>query len=275
MIYETHSGIFHCDEVCGWVIVKMVYPAATLQRVNHQARSLPKQGKIIADRGGVYNPASGQYDHHQDGSLPASNYLLWQDFGARVVQTVIPTANAPQQRAVALRVQRSLMLPISDWDTNRDGFIDRVSGAFTISQMVSGFNGENPMAHGVQEVRFMEAARVVERVLRNEIEKQWRVIQSDVVWEQREVFFTGVYILRQYCENWRQNLKALQGRAVIMPQYDGAWIICSWDGEKYPTPKLAWAQSVGLPCTFSHAGKWLSVFANKEAALEAAEMWYV
>lgn len=95
-IYNTHGAGFHTDDVLGYVITKRAGITRTYIRTNDLFHN-PQQ-YITADKGGVYNPQNGQFDHHQinwdnpqpelvrDTGVPyATSGLLWKEYGMHIV----------------------------------------------------------------------------------------------------------------------------------------------------------------------------------------------
>ena len=77
-IIATHSGSFHADDVFGVGILMGVFPAHALIRTRDQARI--DAADFAVDVGGVWDAATGRFDHHQRGFA-----------GARPAQQVDPT----------------------------------------------------------------------------------------------------------------------------------------------------------------------------------------
>jgi len=274
--FITHNGIFHADEVCGYAILKILYPEITFLRVPHSwdtGQADVKRGDIVADIGKVHAPQRGLYDHHQDGNLPATNALLWEVYGVQVCQKHLACTEQVAVK-VAQRVKSALIIPVSNWDTNRNGYIDKCNGMFTISSAIAGFNGDDPLDSG-QDRRFEVAAEFMGAVLRNEIVKQHTNVLAELVWEGRKLLASGVYLCEQYCSIWRERLYQSGGKAIIMPNPNG-WAIMSANTDEYPVPsELVVREILPSEFVFRHAGGWLLVMKTKEAALEVAEFWYV
>jgi uncharacterized UPF0160 family protein len=84
----THSGGFHADELLSSVILTRVFPNATLVRSRDSAWTTPAPDKIIYDVGRDYNAAAQIFDHHQrpnplreDGQPFSSFGLIWAHYG--------------------------------------------------------------------------------------------------------------------------------------------------------------------------------------------------
>nr|ODN99810.1 hypothetical protein L204_02250 [Cryptococcus depauperatus CBS 7855] len=66
-IIGTHSGTFHCDEALAVFMLRLTerYKDAELVRSRDSAKLEPLD--IVVDVGGVYDPDTNRYDHHQRG----------------------------------------------------------------------------------------------------------------------------------------------------------------------------------------------------------------
>jgi len=94
MSIVTHSGYFHCDEVCAYAILHYLYPKLKLYRTRNE-KSIEKATYVI-DVGGVYDVENGRFDHHQkdfketfyeDGFIPmSSSGLVWKHFGIQFLK---------------------------------------------------------------------------------------------------------------------------------------------------------------------------------------------
>lgn len=61
----THDRRFHLDEVMATAVLKIIYPSATVERTRDP--NIIKDGTIVYDVGGVYDPVTLRFDHHQRG----------------------------------------------------------------------------------------------------------------------------------------------------------------------------------------------------------------
>lgn len=59
----THNGNFHYDEVLATVILTMIYPESKVTRSRDP--KVIDEGDIIYDVGGVFDPETKRFDHHQ------------------------------------------------------------------------------------------------------------------------------------------------------------------------------------------------------------------
>ena len=86
MIIATHNGKFHADDVFGVALLTSLYPDAQVIRTRDQARL--DEADIVLDVGGVFDPETLRFDHHQlssgarpNGILYSAFGLLWQHYG--------------------------------------------------------------------------------------------------------------------------------------------------------------------------------------------------
>jgi len=148
MLIATHGGKFHADDAWAVAVLKVLFPEADIIRTREQARI--DAADFAIDVGGVWDPASGRFDHHQkefDGArtsgVPyASAGLVWREYGARCVAALaerhtgeLITDEAAQQIAYAIDADIVQYLDLSDV-----GVAKNAPGSYGLSAVVSGFN---------------------------------------------------------------------------------------------------------------------------------------
>ena len=76
----THSGKFHADDVLAWSLLCHFHPNGslfTLERTRDE--NIIEAADIVFDVGGIYDPANGRFDHHQNeysGPLSSAGMML-------------------------------------------------------------------------------------------------------------------------------------------------------------------------------------------------------
>jgi len=148
MLIATHGGKFHADDAWAVAVLKVLFPAADIIRTRDQARI--DAADFAIDVGGVWDPATGRFDHHQkefDGArtsgVPyASAGLVWRDYGARCVAALaerhtgeLVSDDVAQQIAYAIDADIVQYLDLSDV-----GVAKNAPGSYGLSAVVSGFN---------------------------------------------------------------------------------------------------------------------------------------
>ena len=148
MLIATHGGKFHADDAWAVAVLKVLFPDAAIIRTREQARI--DAADFAIDVGGVWDPATGRFDHHQkefngaraSGVPYASAGLVWRDFGARCVAALALQGTGEtlsdetaQQIAYAIDVDIVQYLDLSDV-----GVAKNAPGSYGLSAVVSGFN---------------------------------------------------------------------------------------------------------------------------------------
>jgi len=148
MLIATHGGKFHADDAWAVAVLKVLFPDAALIRTRELARIA--EADFAIDVGGVWDPASGRFDHHQkefegarsSGVPYASAGLVWKEYGARCVSTLAEkhtgqqiSDDTAQQIAYAIDADIVQYLDLSDVGVARSA-----PGSYGLSAVVSGFN---------------------------------------------------------------------------------------------------------------------------------------
>ncbi|KAL3162614.1 hypothetical protein ABBQ38_008661 [Trebouxia sp. C0009 RCD-2024] len=91
----THNGTFHCDEALGCFMLQKTERFGDAEVVRTRDQDLLKDLDIVIDVGGVYDPKSERYDHHQRGFTEVFGHgfvtklssagLVYKHFGKELV----------------------------------------------------------------------------------------------------------------------------------------------------------------------------------------------
>jgi len=176
MLIATHGGKFHADDAWAVAVLKVLFPEADIVRTREQARI--DAADFAIDVGGVWDPASGRFDHHQkefdatrvSGVPYASAGLVWREYGARCVAALAArhtgeqlADDTAQQIAYAIDADIVQYLDLSDV-----GVAKNAPGSYGLSAVVSGFNpgwlDEQRLGYGeaVEVYRMDQFMRAVE-----------------------------------------------------------------------------------------------------------------
>lgn len=185
----THNGSFHADDVFGVAVLQGVFPSNTLIRTRD-----PQQidgADFAVDVGGVWDPATGRFDHHQRGfagARPAyekegvmvegvgyaSAGLVWREFGAEYVLALAAAKGFEIDGDAVAKIVRSvdgaLVQYIDLVDTGKDAV---APGMFGLSSLLSQLNThwmeeQGLDSHGRAQLhlaRFEEAMGLTRRFL--------------------------------------------------------------------------------------------------------------
>ena len=148
MVIVTHSGKFHADDAWAVAVLNILFPECELIRTRDPA--VIEAADFAIDVGGLWDPASGRFDHHQkgfDGARPcgvpyASAGLVWKEYGARCVAALAAvhsghalTEESARSFAFAIDADIVQYLDLSDV-----GAAKNAPGGYGLSAVVSGFN---------------------------------------------------------------------------------------------------------------------------------------
>jgi uncharacterized UPF0160 family protein len=186
VIIATHSGKFHADDVWAVMVLDQVFPGCELVRTRDSERIAAAD--FAVDVGGVWEPQSGRFDHHQkgfagarqSGVLYASAGLVWREYGARCVarlaqQHVGYSLSDKDAQDIAYAIDADVVqyLDMSDTGTARNA-----PGGYGLSAVVSGFNltwldeqqaGSVAAAEDLRQRRFLRAMEFMADVLVNQV----------------------------------------------------------------------------------------------------------
>jgi uncharacterized UPF0160 family protein len=175
-LIATHGGKFHADDAWAVAVLKVLFPEADIVRTREQARI--DAADFAIDVGGVWDPATGRFDHHQkefdatrvSGVPYASAGLVWREYGARCVAALAEhhtgerlADDTAQQIAYAIDADIVQYLDLSDV-----GVAKNAPGSYGLSAVVSGFNpgwlDEQRLGYGeaVEVYRMGQFMRAVE-----------------------------------------------------------------------------------------------------------------
>ena len=148
MVIVTHGGKFHADDAWAVAVLLILFPGSEIVRTRDPATI--EAGDFAIDVGGIWDPATGRFDHHQKGfdatrqsGVPyASAGLVWKEYGARCVAALAAEhtgqqlpEDAARQMAYAIDADVVQYLDLSDV-----GAAKNAPGGYGLSAVISGFN---------------------------------------------------------------------------------------------------------------------------------------
>lgn len=148
MVIVTHSGKFHADDAWAVAVLKVLFPHGQVVRTRDTA--IIEAADFAVDVGGIWDAATGRFDHHQKGfsgaratGVPyASAGLVWKEYGARCVSALAAahighplSDDSAQEIAYAIDADIVQYLDLSDVGAARNA-----PGSYGLSAVISGFN---------------------------------------------------------------------------------------------------------------------------------------
>ena len=148
MVIATHSGKFHADDAWAVAVLKILFPQAEVVRTRDLA--LIEAADFAVDVGGIWDPATGRFDHHQKGfagtrgtGVPyASAGLVWKEYGARCVSALaLAHTGHALSNEKATEMAYSIDADVVQYlDLSDVGAAKNAPGSYGLSAVVSGFN---------------------------------------------------------------------------------------------------------------------------------------
>lgn len=148
MVIVTHSGKFHADDAWAAAVLNIVFPGCDIIRTRDPATI--EAADFAVDVGGIWDPPTGRFDHHQKGfdgarqtGVPyASAGLVWREYGARCVG-ILAAEHAGVQlpddkaREIAYAIDADIVQYL---DLSDVGVAKSAPGSYGLSAVISGYN---------------------------------------------------------------------------------------------------------------------------------------
>lgn len=283
----THSGSFHADEVFALATLRLHFGVIGIIRSRDPEELAACDLRI--DVGRKYDPATGDFDHHQgdagerpNGIRYASFGLVWKSFGAQVCES----------QAIADELDLSLVAPVDAGDNGQELCEPRFDGTgpYQLGRLISGFGSawDDEDREAVEQQGFGEALMLADGIIRREIRqaqararaqglvrqaiadaKDPRVIEFDRGLPWKSVVMTeapdALIVVYPREKDWGvQAVPADQGTFENRKDLPKAW--AGLEG-----PELAAASGVD-DAVFCHIGRFMAVARSREGALEMARL---
>lgn len=174
----THSGAFHADDLFAYVVLRQLYPEASLVRSRDpEVLADHREQSIIFDVGGEYDPGAGGFDHHQrgrplrDDGLPYSSFgLIWRHFGFSYLDTLLgPSVDFETIEEIHAQIDEQLVRLIDAHDNGQDTRgVRAVRGTLSLTGLLAlhhpDFDASTPEA---LDAAFLTASEMAKMTLEN------------------------------------------------------------------------------------------------------------
>jgi uncharacterized UPF0160 family protein len=292
MKVAIHSGRFHADEAFAIATLKMLEP---VEYVRTRNESVMQSCNMRVDVGRKYNPATGDFDHHQpegagkrENGIPYAAFgLIWKQFGAKVCGS----------QAVAALVDDQLVQVSDAIDSGFDLFESKIPGAHpfgidnAIDDMMPSWKVVNPTPGQIDEM-FKPAVELATHVLKNAIEKARDHIDGDEFVRNaiKNAVDERLIVLDRYVP-WQEVIikEAPDVLFVVLPAWpspDKDWVIkaISVDLGSFQSRKklpASWAGKINselaevtgvADAKFCHTSRFMAIANSKKGCLELAKL---
>ncbi|OPL10249.1 MAG: hypothetical protein AVO34_11630, partial [Firmicutes bacterium ML8_F2] len=201
----THDGIFHCDDVMCYAILRLLYDHLWLVR-SRNVEEL-ENCNILFDVGGSYSPHKGIFDHHfgeisiRNNGVPyASAGLVWKHCGISLLEKKLPYRNAEEIRQLHEKIDRVLIQSVDAHDTRY--YPSYRDFHYTLSQLISSFIprwNDNFSPENLDRM-FREAGEVCSDILENNIYYYDSLIDAEkvILEKYQQGLQEGIIVIEQY-----------------------------------------------------------------------------
>ena len=170
MRVATHDGSFHADEV--FALAALTLLDEPIEIVRTRDREVMAGCDLRVDVGFDYDPAAGNFDHHQrefsetrdNGIGYASFGLIWREYGERV---------CGGDAELAAQLDQSLVQGIDANDTGQQVFQTLIEGVrpLTVNGVVGGLNPrwDEDLTEDQERARFDQAVALAGPIIEREV----------------------------------------------------------------------------------------------------------
>lgn len=246
----THANTFHADELLAIAtfthfINKDVVHEINVTRMNSVTPYMREDPSLyIFDLGGEYNELFGNFDHHQDRNLPATNILVLDYFCHDI--------------DLANLLKKHLFQYVSDVDT---GKIIAREGAD-----LAGFNSIIRNLNNVEN-GFQIALDMTKQILAGYIKTAELAIQMESYYYSLERKFWGKVVIEkngQFIPNWKELAEKEGVLLMVSENPRGGWQIVTFNSDFLTIPTSEHQ-------SFRHPNGFLAVYPYFDLAMEHAK----
>lgn len=164
----THSGNFHLDEILAVAALQMHLKDIPHEVIRTRDMDVINSADYVVDVGGVYDPATNRFDHHQHGGagerengIPYSAFgLVWKHYGVSLSGS----------KQVAHAIDEQLGHPVDMGDNGRDYYkLIRKDTEPLIAQFIVAMFRPTWTEELIHDERFFELLLIMRRVLERTI----------------------------------------------------------------------------------------------------------
>lgn len=253
----THNTAFHADDVLAVAMLRYANFEFELIRTRTPsvlAEAIADPNTLIADVGGVYDPAMLNFDHHQDMSLPSAAGMIYENFKDLICPTDAQPFFAQFIASIdAIDTNRNNIYAV--WNTLPEGFRNT-------SNILSGFN-RDVMNAAQQDDQFNRAVEFALIIIENERHSAIEKAKSERQYSERSILPNNVAIFDEFSTVWKEKG---EHQFAVLPHANG-WQIQSRDTAVATVPERV-AECEGF--IFRHGSGFMATVKDKAVAVEFA-----
>lgn len=168
----THSGSFHTDDIFAVATIQLAFPKEEFTVVRTRDEEKISHADIVVDVGGIHNPSTFRFDHHQTGAagyrengIPYASFgLVWKEFGEGICGS----------KEVAEMIDQKLVQPVDAMDNGVVISTPTYPGVFqySINSFLMSYKKENEIKEEELYKTFIELVGVTKALLEREIQNE-------------------------------------------------------------------------------------------------------
>ncbi len=284
----THNRDFHLDDIFACAVLSLLAKkqGAKYTVVRTRDEGLIASGDIVFDVGGIYDPATMRFDHHQKGGagvrtngIPYASFgLVWKNYGD------ILTGNAE----ITEKIDKRMCQPI-DADDNGVATYTQTGDVspYSVRNLFYAFRTTWKEDEAGLDAAFLKLVAFAEEVITREIITARDNKEAESIVEQayQDAPDKRLIVLETSVPAEDVLMKYPEPLFIIRPNSDGSWrmvgVSAKNEGfERRKNMPTAWSalrdaeleKVTGVPgAVFCHAGLWLIVAKSKDAILALAK----
>jgi uncharacterized UPF0160 family protein len=171
MRVATHPGNFHADDVFAVAALRLAHGDEAIDVVRTRDADAQAEADVRIDVGGVDDPATGDFDHHQKGGAgERPNGIRYASFGLVWRHVGVDVAGSEE---AAASIDERLVQGVDANDTGQTVMESLVEGVrpMTVSGVVAALNPawDEELTSSEEDARFLEAVAVAQGILAREV----------------------------------------------------------------------------------------------------------
>lgn len=289
-IIATHSGRFHTDDVCAVATLILSFPPnEEVSIVRTRDMEKIKTADYVVDVGGIHDPASKRFDHHQiggagihEGGIPYASFgLVWKEYGEQISGST----------EVAKAIEEKMVLPIDAIDNGVEISKSIMEGVrpYTLSDYLYSFWADEKTTDDDWDKIFLQVVGFAKNLITREIQKTRHILSDEKLVEdiysetddKRLIIFDKHLAFGNVLSSKKEPL------FVVYPDIGGtAWNakavradVSAFETRK-PFPE-SWAGKTGQAmaeasgvedATFCHTARFIAVAKSKDGAIALANI---
>lgn len=171
MLVATHPGNFHADDVFAVAALRLAHGDDAVDVVRTRDADVQAAADVRIDVGGVDDPQTGDFDHHQKGGAgERANGIRYASFGLVWRHVGVDVAGSEE---AAASVDERLVQGVDANDTGQTIMESLVEGVrpMTVSGVVAARNPawDEELTSDEEDARFLEAVALAQGILAREV----------------------------------------------------------------------------------------------------------